>query len=135
MSALQKLAQIIKDYNSDHCLDFAQVQESMGNICLITANISQAKNHFKKAMKIYEDVWADEPELIEEKYQEIQELYPQIGISLARAILGAWIHQIHTPFLHIVIILSESFQQCFPNSSFQTDTLVSHTQSQPKLES
>ena len=44
-------------------------------------------------------------------------------------------HQIHTPFLHIVIILSESFQQCFPDSSFQTDTLVSHTQSQPKLES
>lgn len=89
MSVLQKLAQIIKDYNSDHCLDYAQVQESMGNICLITANISQAKNHFKKAIKIYEDVWADEPELIEEKYQEIQELYPQIGISLARAILGS----------------------------------------------
>ena len=44
----------------------------MGNICLITANISQAKTHFKKTMKIYEDVWADEPELIEEKYQEIQ---------------------------------------------------------------
>ena len=42
---------------------------------------------------------------------------------------------IHTPNLHIVIILSESFQQCFPDSSFQTDTLVSHTQSQPKLES
>lgn len=89
MSALQKLAQIIKDYNSDHCLDYAQVQESMGNICLITANISQAKTHFKKAMKIYEDVWADEPELIEEKYQEIQELYPQIGIALARGILAS----------------------------------------------
>lgn len=72
MSALQKLAQIIKDYNSDHCLDYAQVQESMGNICLITANISQAKTHFKKAMKIYEDVLADEPDLIEEKYQEIR---------------------------------------------------------------
>ena len=89
MSALQKLTQIIKDYNSDHCLDYAQVQESMGNICLITANISQAKTHFKKAMKIYEDVWADEPELIEEKYQEIQELYPQIGIALARGILAS----------------------------------------------
>lgn len=87
ISALQKLAQIIKDYNSDHCLDYAQVQESMGNICLITANISQAKNHFKKAMKVYEDVWTDEPELIEEKYQEIQELYPQVGIALAKGIL------------------------------------------------
>lgn len=87
MSALQKLAHIIKDHNSDHCLDYAQVQESMGNICLITANLSQAKIHFKKAMKIYEDIWADEPELIEEKYQEIQELYPQVGIALAKGIL------------------------------------------------
>lgn len=66
-----------------------QVQEAMGNICLITANISQAKTHFKKAMKIYENVWADEPELIEEKYQEIQELYPQVGIALARGILAS----------------------------------------------
>ena len=89
MAALQKLAQIIKEYNSDTCLDYAQVQEAMGNICLITANISQAKTHFKKAMKIYENVWADEPELIEEKYQEIQELYPQVGIALARGILAS----------------------------------------------
>ena len=89
MAALQKLAQIIKEYNSDTCLDYAQVQESMGNICLITANISQAKTHFKKAMKIYENVWADEPELIEEKYQEIQELYPQVSIALARGILAS----------------------------------------------
>ena len=87
MSALQKLAQIIKHYNSDHCLDYAQVQESMGNISLITANLSRAKSHFKKAMKIYEDVWADEPELIEAKYLEIQQLYPQVGIALAKGIL------------------------------------------------
>lgn len=48
ISSLQKLARIIKEYNSDHCLDYAQVQEALGNICLITANISQAKTHFKK---------------------------------------------------------------------------------------
>lgn len=89
MAVLRKLAQIIREYNSDTCLDYAQVQESMGNICLITANIPQAKIHFKKAMKIYENVWADEPELIEEKYQEIQELYPQVGIALARGILAS----------------------------------------------
>ena len=32
LSALQKLAQIIKEYNSNHCLDYAQVQESLGSI-------------------------------------------------------------------------------------------------------
>lgn len=87
MSSLQKLARIIKEYNSDHCLDYAQVQESLGNICLITANTSQAKIHFKKALKIYAEIWADEPELIEEKYREIHELYPQVGIALARSLL------------------------------------------------
>ena len=87
LSALQKLAQVIKEYNSNHCLDYAQVQESLGSICLITANLSQAKTHFKKALKIYEDIWADEPKLIEEKYQKIQELYPQAGITLAKSIL------------------------------------------------
>ena len=84
MSSLQKLARIIKEYNSDRCLDYAQVQESLGNICLITANISQAKTHFKKALKIYENIWSDEPKLIEAKYQEIQELYPQVGFSIGK---------------------------------------------------
>ena len=37
--------------------------------------------------------------------------------------------------LYIVIIPYEFFQLHFPDSSFQTDTLVSHTQSQPKSES
>lgn len=87
ISSLQKLAQVIKEYNSDHCLDYAQVQESLGNICLITANLSQARTHFKKALKIYGDIWSDEPELIEEKYKEIQELYPQVGIALAKYLL------------------------------------------------
>ena len=87
MSTLQKLAQIIKEYNSNHCLDYAQVQEAIGNICLITANISQAKQHFQKALRIYEDILADEPELIEEKYKKIQELYPQAGIALAKSTL------------------------------------------------
>ena len=84
MAALQKLAQIIKEYNSDTCLNYAQVQESMGNICLITANISQAKTHFKKAMKIYENVWADEPELFVELFELFIVLYRLVGIALVR---------------------------------------------------
>jgi tetratricopeptide (TPR) repeat protein len=84
MAALQKLSRIIRDYNSDTCLDYAQTQEAMGNICLITADIPHAKLHFKKAMLIYEKIWADEPELLEAKYREFQELYPQIGFALAK---------------------------------------------------
>ena len=79
ISELQKLSGIIKEYHSDDCLDYAKVQETLATIYLMTANLSHSKTHFKKAFKIYEKIWADEPEMIEAKYQEIQELYPQVG--------------------------------------------------------
>ena len=78
ISELQKLSGIIKKYPSDDCLDYAKVQENLGTVYLMTANLSHAKTHFKKAFKIYEKIWADEPEMIEAKYREIQELYSTI---------------------------------------------------------
>ena len=88
ISELQKLSGIIKEYHSDECLDYAKVQENLATIYLMTANLSQAKTHFKKAFKIYEKIWADEPEMIEAKYLEIQELYPQIGFSIGKTLSG-----------------------------------------------
>ena len=88
ISELQKLSGIIKEYHSDECLDYAKVQETLGTIYLMTANLPQAKTHFKKAFKIYEKIWADEPEMIKAKYQEIQELYPQIGFCIGKNLSG-----------------------------------------------
>ena len=88
ISELQKLSGIIKEYHSDHCLDYAKVQETLGTIYLMTANLPQAKTYFKRAFKIYEKIWADEPEMIEAKYREIQELYPQIGFSIGKTLSG-----------------------------------------------
>ena len=88
ISELQKLSGIIKEYHSDDCLDYAKVQETLGTIYLMTANLPQAKTHFKRAFKIYEKIWADEPEMIEAKYQEIQELYPQIGFCIGKKLSG-----------------------------------------------
>ena len=88
ISELQKLSGIIKEYHSDDCLDYAKVQETLGTIYLMTANLPQAKTHFKRAFKIYEKIWADEPEMIEAKYQEIQELYPQIGFCIGKTLSG-----------------------------------------------
>lgn len=86
ISELQKLSGIIKEYHSDDCLDYAKVQETLATIYLMTANLSHAKTHFKKAFKIYEKIWTDEPEMIEAKYREIQELYPQIGFSIEKTL-------------------------------------------------
>ena len=88
ISELQKLSGIIKEYHSDDCLDYAKVQETLGTIYLMTANLPQAKTHFKRAFKIYEKIWADEPEMIGAKYQEIQELYPQIGFCIGKNLSG-----------------------------------------------
>ena len=54
----------------------------------MTAGFSQAKTHLKRAFKFYERIWADEPEMIEAKYQEIQALYPQIGFSIGKTLSG-----------------------------------------------
>ena len=62
--------------------------KNIGTIYLMTANLPQAKTHSKRAFKIYEKIWADEPEMIEAKYQEIQELYPQIGFSIGKNLSG-----------------------------------------------
>ncbi len=68
ISALQKVSKGIKEYNSDCCLDYATVQETLGTIYLMTADLPQAKINFKRAFKIYEKIWADNPEMIEAKY-------------------------------------------------------------------
>lgn len=82
LSALQKLSRVIREYNSDKSADYGAVQETMGNICLVTGDIQQATTHYKKALAIYESVFAAEPELIEEKKQDILETYAQAGIGL-----------------------------------------------------
>ena len=42
----------------------------------------------KKAFKNIRKDLADEPEMIEAKYREIQELYPQIGFSIGKTLSG-----------------------------------------------
>ena len=51
-------------------------------------NVRQATEYFKCATHIYEVIWEDAPELIEEKYNEIMGLYPQIG-----SVLGQYVAQ------------------------------------------
>ena len=65
---IQKLKDLLKtksigtDSDQTLLLDF---QVALGTIYLMTANLSQAKTHFKRAFKLYEKIWADEPEMIE----------------------------------------------------------------------
>lgn len=87
LSALQKLSRVIREYNSEKCMDYAEVQETMGNICLTMADIDQATTHFKKAMAIYEVLFEFEPEVAEAKKQELLGTYTQAGFYLGKKML------------------------------------------------
>lgn len=87
LSALRKLCRVIREYNSDTGLDYANVQEAMGNICLTMGEIQQATSHFKKTMEIYETVFEFEPDVIEAKKQELLGTYAQAGLHLGKQLL------------------------------------------------
>ena len=87
LSALRKLCRVIREYNSDTGLDYASVQEAMGNISLTMGEISQATSYFQKAMEIYETVFEFEPDMIEAKKQELLGTYAQVGLYLGEKLL------------------------------------------------
>ena len=89
LSSLRKCARLVKEYNSDQYLDYAIIQEAMGTAYLVQADIEQATSHLKKAMAIYEIVWESEPEAIDNKYQQIQELYINAGIQIGQQLLSS----------------------------------------------
>lgn len=84
---MRKLSCVIRDFNSDKTMDYALVQEAMGNICLTTGEVQQATSHFKKALNIYELILDEEPDVIEAKKQEIIQTYIQAGIHLGTQLL------------------------------------------------
>lgn len=87
LSALRKCAKAVKEFNSEASGDYAAIQEAMGNINLACGRLDKAKDHLQKAMTIYEQIWSDEPELIEHKYEEIKQQYAHTGLSVGRSLL------------------------------------------------
>ena len=88
LSALRKLCRVIREYNSNTGLDYASVQEAMGNISLAMGEIQQAKVHFMKMLTIYETVFEFEPDVIETKKQELLGTYAQAGLYLGEKLLN-----------------------------------------------
>ena len=72
-TALQKLSQKVQALNSDQSLDYGLVQQTMGNVSIVQGDHAQAQIHLQKAMVIFEQVFQEEPELLEEKRRELLE--------------------------------------------------------------
>ena len=72
-SALLKLSRTVKERNSHQCLDYGMIQQTMGSICVMKGDLTQAQLHHARAMAVFEMVLEDEPELLEQKRREIEQ--------------------------------------------------------------
>ena len=86
LSLLRNCQKLVKSFNSDVCHDNAMLEESISMIYLMTGRIDEATLHRKKALKIYETIWADQPLLIQQKQEEIRQDYLKAGLSLGALI-------------------------------------------------
>lgn len=73
-SAVMKLGRRVRELNSDQCLDYGLIQQTLGAISLAQGNVQQANAHLGKAMAIFEMVFEDEPVLLEQKRQELESM-------------------------------------------------------------
>lgn len=74
VNVLKKCAEAVKEYNSLYSSDYANIIWNIGYIYMQIGNIEIAEIYFNKALNIYSVVWEDEPELIQTKINEIQEI-------------------------------------------------------------
>ena len=82
LTVLRKNRKIVKDHISDTCHDYALIEEAICRIYLSVGNVNDATDHLKKALSIYAKIWSEQPELIEQKYAELQEDFMKAGIRM-----------------------------------------------------
>ena len=68
---LQNLSKLIETISSTKSLDYAMVQETLGEIISLVGDKHQALNHFKTAFEIYEIYYASDPNFLEEKRRKM----------------------------------------------------------------
>lgn len=81
IQALKRCADTVKEYNSDNSSDYANLLWDMGCIYFQMYDRDNAAVHFKKALKIYSELWANEPELLQMKLTEFQNMTSAYGIN------------------------------------------------------
>lgn len=86
LTALRKCAGIVRQYNSDQCLDYAAVQEAAGYLYLMTGQIKLAEQYLDVVRAIYRKLYAEEPERLAAKENKIYNAFTQTGINIAKAI-------------------------------------------------
>lgn len=81
LDALRKIERVVQENNPDSG-DHALTLEMMGSLYLSQGDIKRATEYHKRALSIYQVIWASEPELFNEKCQELQGYYKMANAAV-----------------------------------------------------
>lgn len=84
IAALEACAKAVKTYNSDNSSDYANLLWDIGCIYMQMYNRANALVNFKAAMQIYTELWVNEPELINAKLIELQNMADVYGMKVQK---------------------------------------------------
>ena len=73
LNILKKCKKTVKAHNSEICHDFAEIEETSAYIYLSMGDTKNAREHYKKAISIYNIIWEEHPELIEDKINMLKQ--------------------------------------------------------------
>lgn len=77
-----------KEQGQQDTLDYANVCETLAFCLMMMGEIDTGFNHYKNCLAIYEKIYAEEPEIIEAKKNQIQQNCAKLGIYLAKRLRG-----------------------------------------------
>ena len=86
IQALKRCADAVKEYNSGNSSDYANLLWDIGCIYVQLRERDTALVNFKSALKIYSELWTNEPELLQMKLTELKKLATAYGINLQNLI-------------------------------------------------
>lgn len=81
IQALKRCADAVKEYNSDNSSDYANLLWDMGCIYFQIYDKDNAVVNLKKALKIYSELWANEPELLQPRLDELKSMAVTYGMN------------------------------------------------------
>lgn len=83
-----RLLTMLKDQGKQDTMDYANVSETLAFCLMMMGEIDTGFNHYKNCLAIYEKIYAEEPEIIEAKKDQIQRNCAKLGIYLAKRLRG-----------------------------------------------
>lgn len=84
--ALKRCANAVKEYNSENSSDYANLVWDIGCIYMQMRDKNNAVMYFKTALRIYTDLWTNEPELLQMKLTELKNMAVVYGVNIKNLI-------------------------------------------------